>query len=281
MATARDFYQGLAATINNIIDTLRPWRATVTTNNGDGTFLVTPVASDEELLEKIAKIKGFELWHAGSQPDVVVMPFGGSHIILGKIDDGTNSREHLNFPLTIDDDFAVANDSAFTVFQVDHLNDVVLVSDYDLDVQFGGNSVFKVDASTGATTAVSLNTPLFQTHSQSASDNPSTTSTVNYSLAADIDITLGTGTWTVYAVGSVALTHSAGSTVNMLISIDGNNGTARSLSANATVHQHIASEHSVTGKTGTVTVGVWFKSSAAGTTAARNPWLMIAARRTS
>lgn len=246
MTTARDFYQGLAQAINNRLDSVRPWRAKVNTSSS-GLTTIKPDLSGVALTEQFARVAGFKF---SADDEVMMMPFGGSQIVVGEIERAIPSSRTLDAPLVVEGD--VSASSLTTTGAL----------------------------SAGGITGTSFNSPLIATLAQSASDNPSTTSTVNYSNAATASVALGSGTWTVYVVGSVALTHSTGGTVNMLISIDGNNGTARSLAANATVHQHIASEHAITGRTGTINVGVWFKSSTAGTTAARNPWAYVIAKRT-
>jgi hypothetical protein len=150
----------------------------------------------------------------------------------------------------------------------------------DADLHVGDDAFITGDLTAAGITGSSFNSPLVQTEAQSASDAASTTSTVNYSVGMSADIALPTGTWSLHVQGGLAMQHSAGSTVNMLVAIDGEDGTARSLAANASTHQTIVSEHQRTGRTGTIACAVKFKSSAAGTTSARNPWLIIIARRT-
>lgn len=283
MSHARDFYQGLRATLENIIDTVRPWRAEVTSNLGGGQFLVTPSGSDVEMQESMAQIKGFSM--AWGNADAVVMPFGGSHIILGKIDDLSRSTETLEFPILLLDDFIIQTPPLGdnTVFAVDATA---------LSVQFPNGTDLKgwsdsyatekwsIDGATGALVASSFNSPFIVNGAQSTSDAASTTSTVNYSTAMTLSVPLPTGTWTVTATGGLQLIHSAGGNVNFQINVDGQAGTERTLSANASVHQSFVTNNEQTGRTGTINVTVRFKSNAAGTTTARNPWLYVVARRT-
>jgi len=125
-----------------------------------------------------------------------------------------------------------------------------------------------------------INSPLVFVGSQSTSDAASTTSTVNYSTAMTLSCALGEGTWTVRSVASVQLIHSAGGNVNWQTNIDGVAGTERTLQANASAYATFLTTNEVTGRTGTINVTVRFKSSAAGTTSARNPMLLVIATRT-
>jgi hypothetical protein len=192
---------------------------------------VTPVVSGVELTEKLAVATPFAL-NVGD--DVMVLPFGGSYIVVNEIRNTLPTAETLPLNLTV----------------------------------------------TGGITGASFNSPIIQTEAQSTSDAASTTSTASYSTAMTATLALPTGTWSVAAQGGVALTHSTGGTVNMQVNIDGDQGTARALTANATTAQMMISEHAISGRTGTISITVRFKSSTAGTTAARNPWVTIYAWRT-
>jgi hypothetical protein len=154
-------------------------------------------------------------------------------------------------------------------------NSVPTLYSLDANLDVAGN----IEA--GAITGSSFNSPHVQVEAQSSSDAASTTSTVNYSTALTGVAALPSGTWSVHASGGVSLLHSTGGTVNMQIAIDGDLGTARSVSVDSSVYQQVISEHQLSGRTGTINITVRFKSSTAGTTNSRNPWLIIIARRTS
>ena len=244
--TARDFYQGLRQSWYNLIDTVRPWRAKVNASSS-GLTTVKPDITGTALDEQFARIAGFKL---SPDDEVMVLPFGGSHIVVGEIERAIPASRTLDAPLVIEGGLTATGVTSSGVLSA---TDIV---------------------------GTSFNSPFIHTEAQSASDAASTTNTATYSEALVDPITLPAGTWTVYAIGSVALTHSAGGTANMLIDINGDNGTARAVAAHATVHQHIASEHILSSQSGTINVKVKFKSSTAGTTAARNPWLLVMAKRT-
>jgi len=116
------------------------------------------------------------------------------------------------------------------------------------------------------------------TRSQSVADTESTTGTVVYVTAVTADVVLGAGTWTIAAVGGLAIRHTAGS-ANWAVEIDGVLGTGRSLFVQT--EMQMVDDHTATGVAGgrTVTVKVRYKGSDPGTTSARNPWLMVVATR--
>lgn len=277
--TARDHLHGMKRSIEKLLDGVRPWRAKVTTDNGDGTYLITPAASNVELAEKMGRIKGFTVFDGGiPEAEVAVLPLGGSHLVLGKIDDGLGTEEFFDFPLVIRGDFSVLNDTD-TAFGVDtSLNTVGIADGFSLK-GFNPTEKWSIDGN-GNLIAASFNSPLIHTEAASTATNSSTTSTATYVSALTDPITLPTGTWTVYCIGGVSLTHSTGGTVNMLITINGNDGTARAMTAPTAPHLPIMSEHIVTGVSGSFNAVVNYKSNTAGTTAARNPWLLTVATRT-
>lgn len=114
---------------------------------------------------------------------------------------------------------------------------------------------------------------------QSSADTGSTTSTVNYSSAISVTMALPPGTWSVKAIGGLCIANTGG-TANWLLSIDANNGTQRALSV--VTEMQMIDDHSLGGIAGnrTITMGMWFKSSSAGTTSVRNPWLYAVGMRT-
>jgi len=123
---------------------------------------------------------------------------------------------------------------------------------------------------------------LYVNHNAASSATPSdnTASTTVYAVAMDYAITLPTGTWTVRAIGGAALNHSAAGTVQFRVSVAGQDSVARSYSAtSATLYAQVIDEDSLAGQTGTISVYVHFRSITAGTTFAKNPWLIILAER--
>jgi hypothetical protein len=192
---------------------------------------VTPSSGGVELTEKLAVATPFQL-NVGD--DVMVLPFGGSYIVVNEIRNTLPTAETLPLNLTV----------------------------------------------TGGITGASFNSPFVMNGAQSTSDAASTTSTVNYSTAMTLSVPLPTGTWTVTAQGGIQLIHSAGGNLNFQINVDGVAGTERTLQGNATTYSQYVTNNEQTGRSGTINVTMRFKSSAAGTTTARNPWLFVVARRT-
>lgn len=111
-----------------------------------------------------------------------------------------------------------------------------------------------------------------------ATPSDNTSSTVTYAVAADYTITLPAGTWKVHAIGGLSLIHSASGTALMRVSVDGQDSTARSIaSLSSTVYGAAIDEDDKAGLTGSPHIYVHFRSSTAGTTTARNPFLLVIA----
>ena len=137
---------------------------------------------------------------------------------------------------------------------------------YVVSGRYGGGAA---GASTTVVTAVgSANTAAVE----------SVTSQTDYATALAVDLVLPAGTWTVAAVGGLAIRHSAGS-ANWRIEIDGIGGTGRSLYV--ATEMQMVDDAIATGVTGgrTVLIRVQYKSSDPGTAYARNPWVMATASR--
>ena len=132
---------------------------------------------------------------------------------------------------------------------------------------------------TGAVVVPTINTPVVGSLAQSASDAANTASTVTYSDAATLALTLPTGTWSVTAVGGLSLLNLGGNS-DLRIDINGTAGAAQTL--DATIEEMFVDNAVVAGISGggSINIKVQFKSNAAGTTNARNPWLMVIATRT-
>lgn len=138
----------------------------------------------------------------------------------------------------------------------------------------------ELDGATGALTAASFNSPVLDQLAQSSADTASTASTSTYATAADLALVLPAGTWRVQAMGGLALVHGAAGTSNWRIEIDGDGGTSRALALGAELQ--VVDDHVLSSVAGgrTVRVKVQYKSSTAGTSSARNPWVLAIASRT-
>ncbi len=123
----------------------------------------------------------------------------------------------------------------------------------------------------------------FRVNHNNNADTASTTSTSSYATALTTSLTLPTGTWTVYATGTLRMGHSAVSTVAMHIDINGNDGTDVTGTAGDTSTTRIvfAAANTVSGiGSGSIDILIEYRSGGAGTTSAFNPCMTVIAIRT-
>jgi hypothetical protein len=129
--------------------------------------------------------------------------------------------------------------------------------------------------------------PIFRFYTLGSSDTASTT---NVSPAATVSaitipIDLGVGKWAVVAFGSVHLSHSAGGGVEVAVEIEGTVGTVRTVSSVGTTgvrcEAHLSKTDEVDWVQGEQTLNcrTRFRSSTAGTTSAKNPVVVVFAKR--
>lgn len=135
----------------------------------------------------------------------------------------------------------------------------------------------------GNHTHTSLGTEVGQSITYHAFDNTgnSTASTVTYATVVSKTFTLPTGTWTLDVNGWGRIGHTAGTNLDLRLTIDGTNGTAYTLSGPATGAYPGAaggSKSSVASGSRTVSLGV--KANLAGTAVMTNASLIITATRT-
>jgi hypothetical protein len=133
---------------------------------------------------------------------------------------------------------------------------------------------------------VNADSPLFLFYSQATSDTASTTNTGSTVVAASNALALGVGKWAVIAMASVVLSHSTSGAVQVSAQIEGDEGTARTVT-NATVTTGVRCEAHISrvdeadwidGEQ-TLNIRARFCSSTAGTTSARNPTIYCIAKR--
>jgi uncharacterized Zn ribbon protein len=146
----------------------------------------------------------------------------------------------------------------------------------------GGTGITVTPNDVGDTITITNNASVVTVcDSASAASTASTTSTTVYATALSTNITLPAGTWTVNAIGGLLCTHSASGTVNVQTVIAGDAGTARAISGVSSSSPNMVVDNAVKGgQSGTITCLIQYKSSTAGTTAAKNPWITIIAERT-
>lgn len=282
MSTAKDFYRNLGDDLKRAIKGITPFRATA---DGEANGKVSIIRLGQTVAdgESYARLGGFNI----ADGDELICFMVGGKPVVAKLLTAAPTSHGLSAPLDILSDSATAfrvRDSGGTVFVVDNVaGEIQIANANDLVMLTGVASGEKVriDGATGAATFVSVNTPVIATLAQSGADAGSTTSTVTNSVAGDVVLTLPSGTWRVYAVGGVSLQHSAGGSARWALTIGGTEGTARTLAMSATVWANAVDDGEVAGLSGSVTIAVEYRSSTAGTTSARNPWLIAIAKRES
>lgn len=117
---------------------------------------------------------------------------------------------------------------------------------------------------------------------QTGSDIASTTDTVNYSTAMQLDILLPVGTWNVNVLGGLQLIHSASLTAAFRVEIGANVGTGRTTgNLSSTVYTMHVDNHRIGSIAGNAITSIFvkYRSNGAGTTSARNPWAVLTAVR--
>jgi hypothetical protein len=286
MASIKEFYGGLQDAIDRAVARIKPYRALVhSTSNGK--VKIQPLESLTPLDESFAQLAGFKL---EADDEIAVLELNNQPFVLGKIQRSTPTLERFAHAIDIvfEDDaaFQVQDASGDTTLRVDTDTPQVAVLNGASLGGFTGESssgtpTFSLNASTGAITGTSFNSPHVVTVSQSTADTTSTTSTSVLQTAATTSVNLPTGTWTIKAIGGCQFTHSANATALFQVTVGGTSGTARSMTFSSTVYMMAIDNAEVSSLSGTVTVALEYRSSTAGTTSARNPWLMIIATRTS
>lgn len=157
-----------------------------------------------------------------------------------------------------------------------------------------GNDVVRVNTAVGSlfvrngavidgasANASTLTPPRFFQASSTNSGVTSTTNTSTFQSAINRSYNLGAGTWTVYLLGGQMLRHSAngGSAYRVRIGSSASAGIVTGFYS--TAYTQGIDSHVVTGQTGSIDLAVEYRSSAAGTTTSKAPWLLMLAVRTS
>lgn len=147
----------------------------------------------------------------------------------------------------------------------------------------GPTVTWQIDGATGAAIFASYNSPVVGTASQTVPDTASTTSTGSYSPAMSLAVPLGSGTWTLNALGFLDCEHSTGDRVNVAVEIDGDAGVGRSPSCPSATFRTVRDDHELAGVVGarSVTCRVLFRALDPGTVTASTTNLLVIARRTS
>ena len=254
MSKVTDFYTGIQGAIDNAVSRLKPYRVAVSSTS-NGLVKIQPLESPTPLAEGYARLTGTKL---ESGDEVAIIELSGKPFVLGKIQRSSPNGEAFDFPIQIEADSAQA-----------------------LEVSDGVSPTLIVDTDSGVVTGSSFNSPVVTTIAQSSADTTSTTSTTTLQTACTTTLNLPIGSWTLKAVGGCQFTHSSSGTVLFQVTIASTGGTARSMTFNNSVYGHGVDNAEVGGLSGSVTISLDYRCSTAGTTSARNPWLLIIATRTS
>ncbi len=109
-----------------------------------------------------------------------------------------------------------------------------------------------------------------------ATPSDNTASTTVFAVAMQHTTVLPAGTWRCIALGGAAFAHSAAGTIVYRVSINGADSGARTRDAtSATLYATGVDNDEATGLSGTIQTYIHFRSSTAGTTYAKNPWMML------
>jgi hypothetical protein len=291
MSEVSSFYQSIRQAISNAVERLKPYRATVD-STANGLVKIQPLGGDV-LDESYARLAGVKL---NEDDEVVVIDLNGKPFVLGKLQRAVPTAEAVDFPFTIfansDDAFLVKRNSSVTMLRVDTAipGSVDVMGGAHLYGWSGedrsGTASFDINATNGSArfgslTATSVNSPKFYALTRTSALTSSTTSTTTFANALSLDVALPSGTWTLTAIGGVKLRHSANSTNALQVTIGGTAGPTRLVNSDANVFSMTNAEAEVSSLSGTVTVTVDYRSDVAGTSSARNPWVWVAATRTS
>lgn len=275
----------MEAWIDHKIADVYAFRATVSSVSGR---LVAIQKQDEEEAgdEEYAICSGFDV---AVSDEVLCVNIAGEPVIIGKIDAANPSVYTLSIPLLLsgsgDNQFTVEKSDGTDIFNVDTVDDYVDFINGSTARFFSGNytgQTAHIDGADGSASFGSVNTPLFEVDSQTSPDSSNTTSTTVYESAMTTAISLPTGTWTIYALGGLRAKHSADGRLRLAVSVNGNDGTARTPTVPSGSFSAVMDDHIETGITGGVSINVVikFRSVDAGTTTVENPFVIIVARRT-
>jgi hypothetical protein len=113
------------------------------------------------------------------------------------------------------------------------------------------------------------------------SPDASTTSTSTYAVGLTATWTLPDGTWTIVGIGGANFIHSASGTVAFYVEVDGSGVRTVTPNINSTVYTAWTDTSGPsTGKSGTITINLNYRSGTAGTTTIQQPWWFLTAWRT-
>lgn len=249
MNKASDLLGGLTNQIRSAIDSVRPWRAQANSVSG-GRVTIKPFEASAPLGELAAQLEGFDVV-AGDE--ILVVDVAGRPFVLGTVQRTTPTARDLSGGLFM------RGGTQLRLYNAAGSTYPIALDGANGNARFDGNLVV------GGTVS---GLPFVSSGSGSASG--STTSTSTYSTLSTWSVTLPAGTWACSVLAQCSFQHSGSSTANFRVSVGGNAGTVQTQSFYTSAYATGVCNADVTGLSGTVSINLDYKSSAAGTTTAKN-----------
>lgn len=258
MNKASDLLGGIYGQVQKLVDTLRPYRAQANAVS-NGKVAIKPFEASTALGEYAAQLEGFDVV-AGDE--ILVIDVAGRPFVLGTVQRNSPTARDLSGGLFM------RGGTQLRLYNAAGSTYPIALDGANGNARFDGNVV--VGTLTGA--------PFVSSGSGSASG--STTSTSTYSTLSTWSVTLPAGTWACSVLAQCSFQHSGSSTANFRVSVGGNAGTVQTQSFYNAAYATGVCNADVTGLSGTVSITLDYKSSASGTTTAKNAGYIAAFTKT-
>lgn len=258
MNKASDLLAGIYGQVEKLINTLRPWRAQASAISS-GKVAIKPFEASTALGEYAAQLEGFDVV-AGDE--ILVIDVAGRPFVLGTVQRNNPTARDLSGGLFM------RGGTQLRLYNAANSTYPIALDGANGNARFDGNVV--VGTLTGA--------PFMTSGTGAASAN--TTSTSTFTNLSNWSVVLPSGTWTGTVLAQASMQHSAGGNADLRCSIGGTAGATRTVSFFNSAYATGVCDATVTGLTGTVSINFDFKSSAAGTTTAKNAGYVAAFTKT-
>ncbi|MGC4107809.1 MAG: hypothetical protein QM753_15920 [Thermomicrobiales bacterium] len=249
MNKASDLLGGLTNQIRSAIESVRPWRAQANSVS-NGRVTIKPFEASAPLGELAAQLRGMDVV-AGD--GILIVDVAGRPFVLGAIQRGNPTARDMSASLFL------KNGTQLRLYNAANSAYPIALDGANGNARFDGNLVVGGTAS---------GLPFVSSGSGSASG--STTSTSTYSTLSTWSVTLPTGTWACSVLAQCSFQHSASGNANFRVSVGGTAGSVQTQSFFNSAYATGVCNADVTGISGTVSINLDYKSSAAGTTTAKN-----------
>jgi hypothetical protein len=205
---------------------------------------------------------------------VLTLKNAGTYIVLGKM--RVDETDILLYDLPIDINVVGGHDRALVIR--DGVNDLFVYDSNSLIANFLSGTVllgynaadalkWEIDSESGIAEFAGLNMPAFDYQTQDAPTDSSNTSNTIWDTAFEQSIVLPTGTWTVWALAIGSYTNASQLAVRQRTQVDVTSGDYWQLTCDVIFPTTIASIHTATGKTGTITCYAEYQPANNGVTA--------------